>query len=95
MIFEQSGIGTDASFVQAILVGITNLVFTVLAILFIDRFGRKVLLIVGVAGIVVSMFSVVLRDFCRIFPVRTAFAKTGITADQASISALYDHSYPG
>ena len=28
MIFEQSGIGTDASFSQAILVGITNLIFT-------------------------------------------------------------------
>ncbi|HSG67473.1 MAG TPA: sugar porter family MFS transporter [Bacteroidales bacterium] len=56
MIFEQSGIGTDASFSQAILVGITNLVFTVLAILFIDRFGRKILLKIGLAGIALSMF---------------------------------------
>jgi sugar porter (SP) family MFS transporter len=56
MIFEQSGIGTDASFVQAILVGLTNLVFTVLAIAFIDRLGRKPLLIFGVAGIAVCMF---------------------------------------
>jgi len=56
MIFEQSGIGTDASFVQAILVGLTNLVFTILAILFIDRIGRKPLLTFGVAGIAISMF---------------------------------------
>lgn len=56
MIFEQSGIGTDASFSQAILVGVTNLVFTILAILFIDRFGRKVLLIIGLSGIAISMF---------------------------------------
>ncbi len=56
MIFEQSGIGTDASFVQAILVGLINLVFTVLAILFIDKLGRKPLLIFGVAGIALSMF---------------------------------------
>jgi len=56
MIFEQSGIGADASFSQAILVGITNLVFTVLAMLFIDRFGRKVLLIIGLTGIAISMF---------------------------------------
>ena len=55
MIFEQSGIGTDASFVQAILVGITNLVFTILAIAFIDKFGRKPLLVVGVSGIAVCM----------------------------------------
>ncbi|MDZ7807695.1 MAG: sugar porter family MFS transporter [Gracilimonas sp.] len=56
MIFEQSGIGTDASFVQAILVGLTNLVFTVLAILFIDKIGRKPLLIFGLAGIAICMF---------------------------------------
>ncbi|MEM9935583.1 MAG: sugar porter family MFS transporter [Bacteroidota bacterium] len=55
MIFEQSGIGTDASFVQAILVGITNLVFTILAIMFIDRLGRRPLLIAGIAGIAFFM----------------------------------------
>lgn len=56
MIFEQSGIGTDASFVQAILVGLINLVFTILAISLIDRIGRKLLLVGGLIGIVVSMF---------------------------------------
>jgi len=56
MIFEQSGLGTDAAFMQAILVGLVNLGFTILAILFIDRFGRKPLLTYGVAGIVLSMF---------------------------------------
>lgn len=55
MIFEQSGIGTDASFVQAILVGLVNLVFTILAIAFIDKLGRKPLLIFGVAGITICM----------------------------------------
>jgi MFS family permease len=55
MIFEQSGIGTDAAFLQAVLVGITNLVFTVLAIGGIDRFGRKPLLLVGTAGIAICM----------------------------------------
>ena len=56
MIFEQTGIGTDASFVQAVLVGLVNLVFTVLAILFIDRMGRKPLLVFGVSGIALCMF---------------------------------------
>lgn len=55
VIFEQSGIGTDASFVQAIFVGLTNLVFTVVAILFIDRLGRRPLLILGLVGITLSM----------------------------------------
>jgi sugar porter (SP) family MFS transporter len=56
MIFEQSGIGTDASFIQAILVGITNLVFTILAMALIDKLGRKPLLIFGVSGIAIFMF---------------------------------------
>jgi sugar porter (SP) family MFS transporter len=55
MIFEQSGIGTDASFMQAVLVGIVNVVFTVLAILTIDRLGRRPLLGFGLAGIAVCM----------------------------------------
>jgi sugar porter (SP) family MFS transporter len=55
MIFEQSGIGTDASFIQAILVGLTNLVFTILAMLLIDKLGRKPLLLFGVSGIAIFM----------------------------------------
>ncbi len=55
MIFEQSGIGTDASFMQAVLVGLVNLVFTVLAILFVDRIGRRPLLGAGLTGIAVCM----------------------------------------
>ena len=55
MIFEQSGIGTDASFAQAVLVGLINLVFTLVAMALIDRIGRKPLLVFGLTGIVLSM----------------------------------------
>lgn len=55
MIFEQSGIGTDASFMQAVLIGVVNLVFTVVAILLIDRLGRRPLLAFGLTGIAASM----------------------------------------
>lgn len=57
MIFEQSGIGTDAAFMQAILVGLTNLVFTIAAMALIDRLGRRPLLGFGLAGIAVCMLT--------------------------------------
>ncbi|MEM9897373.1 MAG: MFS transporter, partial [Bacteroidota bacterium] len=56
MIFEQSGIGEDASFTQAIYVGLVNLVFTILAMSLIDRLGRKPLLAGGMIGITLFMF---------------------------------------
>jgi MFS transporter, SP family, arabinose:H+ symporter len=57
MIFEQSGIGSNASFVQAAMLGVVNLVFTVVAMLLIDRLGRRPLLGVGLVGIAVCMFT--------------------------------------
>ncbi len=57
MIFEQSGIGTDASFMQAILVGLVNLVFTIAAMALIDKLGRRPLLGFGLAGIAACMLT--------------------------------------
>jgi SP family arabinose:H+ symporter-like MFS transporter len=57
IIFEQSGIGTDASFMQAVLVGLVNLVFTIAAILLIDRLGRRPLLVFGLTGIAACMLT--------------------------------------
>lgn len=55
MIFEQSGIGTNAAFLQAVMVGVVNLVFTIVAMLTIDRIGRRPLLMFGLAGMAACM----------------------------------------
>jgi sugar porter (SP) family MFS transporter len=57
MIFEQSGIGTNASFMQAVLVGLVNLTLTVVAMVLIDRLGRRPLLGFGLTGIAVCMLT--------------------------------------
>lgn len=55
MIFGMAGGGQDAAFAQAIILGLTNVVFTVVAMFLIDRLGRKPLLIIGSIGIMVSL----------------------------------------
>lgn len=57
MIFEQSGIGTNAAFMQAVLVGLVNLVFTIVAMALIDKLGRRPLLGFGLTGIAVCMLT--------------------------------------
>lgn len=54
-IFKDMGSGTDTALLQTIIVGIINLTFTVLAILTVDKFGRKPLLIIGALVMAVSM----------------------------------------
>ena len=55
MIFESAGSGRDSAFVQAIAIGIVFLVVTVVSMLFIDRFGRKPLLYIGVTMMALSL----------------------------------------
>ncbi len=54
-IFKQTGIGTDASFSQGVLLSFTSLIFTIVAILLIDKMGRRPLLLYGLAGISISL----------------------------------------
>ncbi len=49
-IFERAGYSRVSSDMQAVAIGFTNLVFTILAMSVIDRIGRKKLLLIGAAG---------------------------------------------
>jgi sugar porter (SP) family MFS transporter len=54
-IFRMAGADGTSALRQAVVIGLTNLVFTVLAMTVIDRLGRKLLLLVGAAGLAVCL----------------------------------------
>ncbi|NRB64518.1 MAG: sugar porter family MFS transporter, partial [Saprospiraceae bacterium] len=54
-IFEQSGVGRNAAFAQAVWVGIINVIGTLIAMVLIDRTGRKSLLVIGLLGVTISL----------------------------------------
>ncbi|HLK28993.1 MAG TPA: sugar porter family MFS transporter [Puia sp.] len=54
-IFEMAGFDKAHAYLQPVYIGAANLVFTLLAMSLIDRFGRKTLLIIGSVGMIVFL----------------------------------------
>jgi len=57
-IFEMAGASDDFARLQSVIVGATNLAFTMLAMTIIDHFGRKRLMLVGSLGYITSLSTV-------------------------------------
>ena len=55
-IFAMAGAGRTSALWQSVTIGVTNLVFTLLAMTVIDRVGRRRLLLVGSLGLAVCLF---------------------------------------
>lgn len=66
-IFELTGLAKDASLLQSTSIGLTNLLFTLLAISAIDKFGRKTLMIIGSLGMIVTLGLVSYTFFAKDF----------------------------
>ncbi len=62
-IFRNMGASTDSSLLQTIIIGLVNLAFTIVAILTVDQFGRKPLMIIGSIGMAISMLALGLTFF--------------------------------
>uniref|UniRef100_UPI003216D3DB sugar porter family MFS transporter n=1 Tax=uncultured Draconibacterium sp. TaxID=1573823 RepID=UPI003216D3DB len=54
-IFRAAGFATESAILQTVIVGATNLSFTVLAMAFIDRVGRKFMLLLGSVGMTIFL----------------------------------------
>lgn len=71
LIFEELGTGQMASMFQTVIVGVVNVIFMSLAILFVDNVGRKPLLIGGAIGCAIFLFSVAILSSLNIFGIST------------------------
>jgi len=57
-IFEMAGLGAHSSLLSTVGIGLINFIFTLIAINFIDKIGRRVLMMVGSVGLIASLFLV-------------------------------------
>lgn len=60
-IFENAG-AEGGGMMQTVIMGVVNIIFTLVAIFTVDRFGRKPLLIIGSIGMAVGAFAVAICD---------------------------------
>ena len=65
-IFENMGATGDVSMIQTVVMGIVNILFTVVAILTVDKFGRKLLLIIGSIGMCIGMIALSVLSFMNV-----------------------------
>ncbi|SDE05238.1 MFS transporter, sugar porter (SP) family [Mucilaginibacter pineti] len=57
-IFEMAGLGAHSSLLSTVGLGAINFIFTLLAINVIDKVGRRILMLIGSVGLIVSLFLV-------------------------------------
>jgi len=57
LMFQNMGASTDTALLQTIVVGAANVIFTVVAIVTVDRLGRKPLLVAGAVVMAVAMIA--------------------------------------
>lgn len=62
-IFEEAGLATSSALLSSVGIGVVNLIFTMLGLTFIDRFGRRFLMYIGSFGYIISLSLVSLAFF--------------------------------
>jgi len=57
-LFEEAGLGTSAALLASLGIGVVNLVATGIAVLLIDRLGRRTLMLIGSLGYCISLTAI-------------------------------------
>ncbi len=61
-VFEMSGLAKSSALLSSVGIGLTNLIFTMLGVSLIDKFGRRTLMFIGSFGYIISL-SLIARAF--------------------------------
>lgn len=70
-IFESMGAAKDSSMLQTVVMGLVNVIFTVIAIMTVDKYGRKPLLMIGSIGMAIGMFAIGGLAFMKVIGIST------------------------
>ena len=66
-IFEMTGVGTDSALLSTAGLGLVNFIFTLLAMNFIDRYGRRTLMFIGSVGVIITLALVSISFYTQNF----------------------------
>lgn len=70
-IFESMGAEKSASMLQTVVMGLVNVIFTMVAIVTVDKWGRKPLLMLGSVGMAIGMFAIGGLAFMKVIGIST------------------------
>ncbi len=87
MIFEKAGASTNSAMLEAVAVGVTNMIFTIIAMFFIDKLGRKTLLLIGAVGMFLALAGAAMHYYDE-----TLFGSTGVAAFIIAFIAFFAFS---
>ena len=65
-IFKMAGAGVESALLQSVIVGFTMLVFTMLALIIIDHFGRRKLMLVGSIGYIIGLVGAAYAFYAKV-----------------------------
>jgi MFS transporter, SP family, arabinose:H+ symporter len=66
-IFDLTGMGSEAALLSTVGMGVVNIIFTMLGLALIDRFGRRFLMYIGSLGYIISLSAIAYAFFTQTF----------------------------
>ncbi len=79
-VFEMSGLAKSSALLSSVGIGLTNLIFTMLGVSLIDKFGRRTLMFIGSIGYIISLSLIAKAFYTEQFEGMTFFVFAFIAA---------------